>query len=255
MGEAAKRAADSGAALIDINMGCPAKKVTGGLSGSALMRDLDHATMLVEAAVKAVDVPVTLKMRLGWDDATINAPALAARAEGAGVKMITVHARTRCQFYEGAADWAAVRSVREIISIPLTVNGDIRCAESAWQALTASGADAVMIGRASFGRPWLAGAIASCAAGARPQKPATETELARYAAAHYRSMLVLYGLDMGVRHARKHLGWYLDALPVKAPPEMRAQLLTQRSPKLVLALLERLFLQSRPEPKSQSFAA
>jgi nifR3 family TIM-barrel protein len=255
MGEAAKRAADAGAALIDINMGCPAKKVTGGLSGSALMRDLDHAMSLVEATVNAVDVPVTLKMRLGWDDSTVNAPELAARAEGAGVQMISVHGRTRCQFYEGAADWAAVRAVKEKISIPLVVNGDIRCVGSASRALEASGADAVMVGRASYGKPWLAGDIANAAAGTEPAGPVSKAETAAYVAAHYAAMLDLYGADMGVRHARKHLGWYLDLLPNKVPPETRAQLMTQRSPELVLQLIERVFLVLEPEHGVESLAA
>lgn len=255
MSEAAKRAADAGAALIDINMGCPAKKVTGGLSGSALMRDLDHAMTLVEATVSAVDVPVTLKMRLGWNDATVNAPELAARAQSAGVQMITVHGRTRCQFYEGAADWAAVRAVKVRISVPLVVNGDIRCAETASRALEASGADAVMVGRASYGQPWLAGAIAAAAAGTQSEKPVFSAEMAAYVAAHYEAMLELYGAEMGVRHARKHLGWYLDKLPQKASAELRAQLMTQRSPALVLALIERVILHSDPTAQSQSLAA
>jgi nifR3 family TIM-barrel protein len=255
MGEAAKRAADAGAALIDINMGCPAKKVTGGLSGSALMRDLDHAMTLIEATVNAVEVPVTLKMRLGWDDAAVNAPELAARAEGAGVQMITVHGRTRCQFYDGAADWAAVRAVKNRISIPLVVNGDIRCSESASRALEASGADAVMIGRASYGKPWLAGAMASAAAGATPDLPVSNAEQVACIIAHYESMLNLYGEDMGVRHARKHLGWYLDLFPAMVSAEMRAQVMTQRDPELVMAAIERIFLAPAPAAQSQSLAA
>ena len=245
MGEAAKQAADCGAALIDINMGCPAKKVTGGLSGSALMRDLDHAMTLVEATVRVVNVPVTLKMRLGWDEAAINAPELAKRAEGAGVQMVTVHGRTRCQFYQGAADWAAVRAVKDNISVPLVVNGDICSVYDAERALTDSGADAVMIGRGSYGRPWLAGEIASMAAGKGMAKPFLAEETADYVMAHYDTMLELYGAEMGVRHARKHLGWYLDRLPAKVSPQTRAQLLTQSSPELVRAMLKRIF--SLPE--------
>jgi nifR3 family TIM-barrel protein len=255
MGEAAKRAADFGAALIDINMGCPSKKVTGGLSGSALMRDLDHAMTLIEATVLAVNVPVTLKMRLGWDGATVNAPELAARAEGAGVQMITVHGRTRCQFYEGFADWNAVKAVKESIGIPLVVNGDICSADDAERALEASGADAVMIGRGSYGRPWLAGEIAAYAAGARSDRPASGAEIGNYAAAHYDAMLDLYGADMGVRHARKHLGWYLDRLPVRVSTETRARLLTQSRPDVVRAMFARIFNDAEPDLCAESLAA
>ncbi|MEK1890065.1 MAG: tRNA-dihydrouridine synthase, partial [Phyllobacterium sp.] len=201
----------------------PAKKVTGGLSGSALMRDLDHALTLIDATIGAVKVPVTLKMRLGWDETTINAPELAARAEQAGVQLVTVHGRTRCQFYEGRADWHAIRAIKEAVSIPLVANGDVLCRDDALSILAASGADAVMVGRGSYGQPWLAGSIV--------QGPGAASDIiADYAVAHYEAMLAHYGEQTGIRHARKHLGWYLDRHGVDVTAAERGSIMTENNP-------------------------
>ncbi|MEI4480862.1 MULTISPECIES: tRNA dihydrouridine synthase DusB [unclassified Phyllobacterium] len=239
MSEAARIAEGEGAHIVDINMGCPAKKVTGGLSGSALMRDLDHALTLIEATINAVKVPVMLKMRLGWDDNSINAPELASRAEQAGVQMITVHGRTRCQFYEGKADWRAIHAVRDVISIPLVANGDVLTRDDAIAILRDSGADAVMVGRGSYGQPWLPGWIAgdSCTTG-----PET---VADYAIAHYEAMLAHYGSTTGIRHARKHLGWYLDLHGVDIGPATRGSIMTETNPLLVAKRLHDAL--SRPQ--------
>jgi nifR3 family TIM-barrel protein len=231
MAEAARLVEGGGAALIDVNMGCPAKQVTGGASGAALMRDLDHATRLIEAVVGAVSVPVTLKCRLGWDE-TGTAAALARRAEAAGVAMVTVHGRTRCQFYRGTADWAAVRPVVDAVRIPVVVNGDVRDAASARAALAASGAAGVMVGRGAQGAPWLPARIMAALAGEAPP-PAPDP--AAIAAEHHEAMLAFYGAELGVRVARKHLGWYMDG--AGTPRALRRAVLTERDPRAVRALL------------------
>ena len=239
MAEAARQVEANGAALIDINMGCPAKKVTSaggsGASGSALMKDLDHALTLIEAVVGAVDIPVTLKTRLGWDDNMLNAPELAQRAENAGVQMLTIHGRTRCQFYKGASDWAAIRAVKDVVGIPVIANGDIVDVASATAALSASGADGVMVGRGAQGKPWmLAQMAAELFDGEAPKEP-TGQALVDMVQGHYAAMLSFYGVDLGLRVARKHLGWYMDHVGTEAG--LRRQVQTSRDTDEVMLLL------------------
>lgn len=217
----ARTAEAAGADVVDLNFGCPAKEVTGAASGSALMRDLDHACRLIEAAVSATDRPVTVKMRLGWDDASRNAPELAARAEALGVKAVTVHGRTRQQFYTGVADWRAVADVKAAVSIPVIVNGDVIDAPSARAALELSGADAVMLGRGVYGRPWLAAAIERSLAGLAPfEEPHAAARLA-IVLEHMAASLAFYGERLGLRMFRKHLGWYVEQAPWPACPAAR----------------------------------
>lgn len=223
MAEAARLAEASGAALIDINMGCPAKKVTGGYAGSALMRAPELALRLIEATVAAVKIPVTLKMRLGWDHDSLNAPHLARKAEDAGVRMVSVHGRTRQQFYNGRADWAAIRAVKQAVRVPVVANGDCASLEDAQAMLRASGADAVMVGRAALGQPWLVGAIARALRGAPAAAP-NAAQRRDAALGHFESLLDALGAEHGLRHARKHLSAY--AQHAGAPEKLRLALVT-----------------------------
>lgn len=242
MGEGARIAENAGADIIDINMGCPSKRVTTGYSGSALMRDLGLARRLIEATVKAASVPVTLKMRLGWDHSTINAPELARCAQDAGIQMITVHGRTRCQFYKGRADWDLVKRVRDATDLPLVVNGDIGNLDDARQAQEKSGADAVMVGRAAYGAPWLPGLIASQMAGISEIREPVGRELMSIVLEHYHAILDFYGENTGIRQARKHLGWYFEWLDwSQIDASLRKQALTSNNPDDVVKIIRSVF--------------
>lgn len=248
MADGARIAEAKGADVIDINMGCPAKEVTGKLSGSALMRNLDHAQSLIRAVVQAVNVPVTLKMRLGWDETSRNAADLARRAEAEGVKLITVHGRTRCQFFTGTADWQGVRPVVEATSLPVLVNGDINGPSDARKALDASGANGVMVGRGAYGAPWMPGRIAATfSMGRDPGDPSRATQR-DIALEHVDAMLTHYGRELGLKNARKHIGWYLlssgaDTATVKA---WRARLCTALDPQHVLDGLSAFYSGAEP---------
>lgn len=256
MAEGARVAEALGADVIDINMGCPAREVTGKQSGSALMRDLDHAVTLIEATVGAVKAPVTLKMRLGWDDASRNAATLARRAEGAGVAMVTVHARTRCQFFKGVPDWAAVKPVTDAVRVPVIVNGDIVDLASARQAMALSGAAGVMIGRGAYGAPWLPARLAAGLAGGRdPGSPALP-EQARIAIGHVAAMIELAGLN-GLKAARKHIGWYLlsSGRPEAEVRAWRQRLCTSDSAREVLDGLGVFYADAQAASLSEKRAA
>lgn len=232
MAEGARMAEQAGADLIDLNFGCPAKEVTGAAAGSALMRQPELAVRIIDAVVRATSRPVTVKMRLGWDDRDRNAPAIAARARDVGVKAVAVHGRTRCQFYTGTADWDAVAAVKAAVDVPVVVNGDVRSIDDARAALTRSGADAVMLGRGVYGRPWLAAGLQAALDGRAAEAEPEAAERHALVVEHFRSVLEFYGEGLGLRMFRKHLGWYVEQAP------WPAEALARRAAKARLCRLE-----------------
>ncbi len=253
MHEGASIAQDAGAKVIDINMGCPARRVTNGQSGSALMRDLDHAMTLIEATLSATDVPVTLKMRLGWDDDSINASELAQRAEAAGVQMIVVHGRTRCQYYNGNADWEAVGQVKRAVNIPVIVNGDIRSPEAAVKAMQASGANGIMVGRGLIGRPWLVSELMATLSGTE-YLPISPEQAFNVFHKHFLHILDFYGREKGIKIARKHVKDYINKAPFKMDDQFRTmstiRACNTMEELVVIRIMEKLFL--NPEQTSLS---
>ena len=254
MAEAAKLNEQKGAAIIDINMGCPVKKVVNGHAGSSLMRDLPLAAQLIRATVKAVNLPVTLKMRMGWDHNSLNAPELARIAEGEGVRLITVHGRTRCQLYSGSADWTFVRSVKDAVKLPVIVNGDICSIDDAKAALAQSGADGVMIGRGAYGKPWLIGQVMAALTGQSVPADPTLQEQHALVTEHYALMLGLYGELNGVNIARKHLGWYTKGLHDSAVFRNSVNFVTDSQ--IVLAMIDAFYAaQIALPPRAGTLAA